>query len=155
MNKVYESENFEVSFRATSNTLSSVKIFTNNNSFQIEKQVSFDSEYKHISSLEYFAGSILSSVMLALLEQSKKRDVDIEEIEGVLRLTLKNPLSFIGVKGYDDEPFIEKICITVFLYLELEEKEFTNFCYTSLSKSPLYNTLKRTMDMEVTFKQLS
>ena len=73
INPLYESKIFDIKFRGTSNDLSSVKIYTNKNSFQIEKQISFDSEYKPISSLEYFAGSVLSSILLTFLEQSKKR----------------------------------------------------------------------------------
>jgi hypothetical protein len=146
-----ESRIFEMNFRGTSNDLSSVKIFTNKNSFQIEKQISFDSEYKQISSLEYFAGSVLSSILLALLEQGGSL---IEEMEGVLNLSLENPLSLVGVKGYEEDPFIRKITVTVFLYVDLEEDDFDDFCFGALKHSPIYNTLKRSMDLEVIFKKL-
>ncbi|MGJ9382073.1 hypothetical protein [Salipaludibacillus sp. CF4.18] len=73
VNTLYESRIFDMNFRGTSNDLSSVKIYTNKNSIQIEKQISFDSDDEKISSLEYFAGSVLSSIILTLLEQSKKR----------------------------------------------------------------------------------
>jgi 6-phosphogluconate dehydrogenase (decarboxylating) len=152
--ELYESRNFDMNFRGTSNDLSSVKIFTNKNSFQIEKQISFDSEYEQISSLEYFAGSVLSSILLTLLEQSKKTSSMIEEIEGVLNLSLENPLSMIGVKGYEEEPFIRKITVTVFLFVDLEDDDFDDFCFSALQNSPIYNTLKRSMELEVTFKKL-
>ncbi|MCQ6280253.1 OsmC family protein [Bacillus sp. EB600] len=154
INTLYESRIFDMNFRGTSNNLSSVKIFTNKNSFQIEKQISFDSEDKQISSLEYFAGSVLSSIILTLLEQSKKRGPMIEEIEGVLNLSLENPLSLVGVKGYDEEPFISKITLTVFLFVDLEDNDFDDFCVNALNNSPIYNTLKRSMELEVKFKRL-
>ncbi|MGG6310507.1 hypothetical protein [Paenibacillus macerans] len=154
INSLYESKMFDINFRGTSNNLSSVKIYTNKNSFQIEKQISFDSEYKPISSLEYFAGSVLSSILLSFLEQSKKRGSIIEEIEGVLNLSLENPLSMIGVKGYNEEPFIGKMTVTIFLYADLEDKAFDDFCFGALAKSPIYNTLKRSMELEVRFKKL-
>jgi hypothetical protein len=145
-----ESRVFEMSFRGTSDDLSSVKIFTNKNSFQIEKQISFDSEYEPISSIEYFAGSVLSSILLTLLEQSEM----IEEVEGVLNLSLENPLTLVGVKGYDEEPFIRKITVTVYLFVDLEDSDFDEFCFGALKLSPIYNTLKRSMDLEVIFKKL-
>jgi uncharacterized OsmC-like protein len=154
INTLYESSVFDMSFRGTSNDLSSVKIFTNKNSFQIEKQVSFDSEYEQISSLEYFAGSVLSSIILTLLEQSKKKGSIIEEIEGVLNLSLENPLSLLGVRGYDEEPCINRITVTVYLYAELEDSDLSDFCTKALNHSPVYNTLKRSMDLEVNFKKL-
>ncbi|MBP3952642.1 OsmC family protein [Bacillus suaedae] len=151
---LHESKVFDMSFRGTSNDLSSVKVYTNRSSFQIEKQVSFDSEYEQISSLEYFAGSVLSSILLTLLEQSKKKGSIIEEIEGVLNLSLDNPLSMLGVKGYDVEPCINKTTVTVYLYAELEENELSEFCTMALNHSPVYNTLKRSMELEVNFRRL-
>jgi len=153
-NPLYESQTFDISFRGTSNDLSAVKIYTNQNSFQIEKQISFDSAYKPISSLEYFAGSVLSSILLALLERSKKRGSIIEEIEGVLNLSLANPLSMIGVKGYEEEPLISKMTVTIFVYADLEGEAFDDFCWDALANSPIYNTLKRSMELEVVFKKL-
>jgi hypothetical protein len=149
-----ESKIFDISFRGTSNDLSSVNIYTNKNSVQIEKQISFDSEYKPISSVEYFAGSVLSSILLSFLEQSKKRGSIVEEIEGVLNLSLENPLSLIGVKGYEEEPFIPKMAVTVFIYVDLEGKAFDEFCWGALANSPIYNTLKRSMELDVVFKKL-
>ncbi|MEH7276086.1 OsmC family protein [Neobacillus vireti] len=154
LNTLYESRIFDMSFRGTSNDLSTVKIFTSKNSFEIEKQISFDSEYQQISSIEYFAGSVLSSILLTLLQQSEKRGSKIEEIEGVLNLTLENPLYLVGVKGYDQEPFIKKITVTVFLFLDLEDKDFNDFCFRALKNSPIYNTLKKSMELEVFFKKL-
>jgi uncharacterized OsmC-like protein len=154
INTIYESKIFDMSFRGTSNDLSSVKVYTNKNSFQIERQISFDSEDKDISSLEYFAGSILSSIILTLLEQSKKRGSIIEEMEGVLNLSLENPLSMVGVKGYDEEPIIRRITVTIFLYADLEDNDMDDFCSKALNQSPIYNTLKRSMELEVIFKKL-
>ena len=143
-----------MNFRGTSNDLSSVKIFTNENSFQIEKQISFDSECKQISSLEFFGGSVLSSIILTLLEHSKKRDSIIEEIEGVLNLSLENPLSLVGVKGYDEEPIIRKITVTVFLFVDLEDNDFDDFCFRALNNSPIYNTLKNQWNLKSYLKSL-
>ncbi|WP_235846513.1 OsmC family protein [Neobacillus drentensis] len=131
-----------------------MKIFTSKSSFQIEKQISFDLENKQITSLEYFAGSVLSSIILTLLEQSKKRGSIIEEIEGVLNLSLENPLSLVGVKGYDEEPFIRNITVTVFLFVDLEDNDFDEFTFNALKNSPIYNTLKRSMGLEIIFKKL-
>lgn len=155
MKQLYESRVFDMSFRGTSNDLASVKIYTNKNSFQIEKQISFDSDYQPISSLEYFAGSVLSSILLSLLEQSTKRGSIIEEIEGVLNLSLENPLSLLGVKGYEEEPSISQMTVNVFLYADLEDKAFDDFCLGALANSPIYNTLKRAMKLEVLFKKLT
>ena len=153
-NPIYESKSFDMSFRATSNDLSSAKVFTNKTGFQVEKQISFDSEYEQITSIEYFAGSVLSSILLTLLEQSKKRGSIVEEIEGVLHLALENPLTLVGVRGYDEEPFIRNISVTVFLFADLEDDDFNDFCNTALKNSPVYNTLKRSMEIEVVFKRL-
>lgn len=151
---VYESTRFDMAYRGTSNDLASVKIYTNKNQFQVEKQISFDSEYTPVSSLDYFAGSVLSSILLSLLEHSKKRGFILEELEGVLNLSLENPLSMLGVKGYDEEPVIRNMTVTVYVYVDLEDKAFEEFCWGALAQSPIYNTLKRSMELEVQFKKL-
>lgn len=151
---LYESKMFDMNFRGTSNDLSSVKIYTNKNSVQIDKQISFDSEYKPITSLEYFAGSVLSSILLSFLERSNKKGSVVEEIEGVLNLSLENPLFLLGVKGYEEEPLISKMTVTVFLYVDLEDKAFDDYCLNALAHCPIYNTLKRSMALEVLFKKL-
>ena len=153
-NPLYESHMYVAAFRGTSIDLSTVKIYTNKNSIPIEKQISFDSEYEPVTSLEYFAGSVLSSILLSLLEQSKRRGSIIEEIEGVLNLSLENPLSMIGVRGYEEEPLIRKMSVTVYLYADLEDGALDEFCLGALAKSPIYNTLKRSMELEVQFKRL-
>ncbi|PZD96518.1 hypothetical protein DNH61_06840 [Paenibacillus sambharensis] len=151
---LYESRFYDMKFRGTSNDLATVKIYTSKNSFQIEKQISFDSDYEPVSSMEYFAGSVLSSILLTLLEQSKRSGLIIEEVEGVLNLSLENPLTLVGVRGYDEEPAIRKIAVTVFLFVELEDQDFDDFCFRALRKSPIYNTLMRSMELEVMFKKL-
>jgi uncharacterized OsmC-like protein len=151
---LYESGTFDMSFRGTSQDLISVKIYTTKNSFQTEKQVSFDSEYSQITSLEYFAGSVLSSIILTLLEQSKKSGSIIEEIEGVLTLSLENPLTFVGVKGYNEEPCIRKITVTIFILIDPDFSEFNRFCNMALKNSPIYNTIKKSMDIELIVKRI-
>lgn len=152
---LYESKMYEMTFRGTSNDISSVNVYTNKNSIHIEKQLSFDSEFERISSMEYFAGSVLSSILLTLLEQSKKQGSIIEEIEGVLNLSLENPLTLVGVRGYNEEPVIRKITVTVFVYADLEDTALDDFCMKALKHSPIYNTLKKSMEFDVTFKQLA
>ena len=67
---------------------------------------------------------------------------------------MENPLSLLGVRGYDEEPFIRKITVTVFLFADLEDNDFDDFCSRALNNSPIYNTLKRSMELEVIFKKL-
>jgi len=149
-----ESEKFAMRFRGTVHDLRSVKFYTNKNSIQIKKQISFDSESAQISSIEYFAASLLSSILLTLLEQSKKQEVLIEDIEGVLKFSLENPLSLVGVKGYEEEPSIRQMNVTIFLYAHLDDDHFEIFCNEALQKSPLYNTFKRSMELDVVFKNI-
>ncbi|RKD24516.1 hypothetical protein BEP19_09025 [Ammoniphilus oxalaticus] len=149
---VDESKHYTMRFRCATQDLSSVKFYTTKNSIEIEQQISFDREYEPISAIEYFAGSALSSILLTLLEYSRKQGSIIEEIEGVLDVLLENPLTMIGVKGYEEEPFIRKMTVTVFLYANLEDDALNEFCAKALQFSPVYNTLKKAVEFEVIFK---
>jgi hypothetical protein len=52
------------------------------------------------------------------------------------------------------QQFIGKITIIVYLFVDLEENEFDDFCFRTLTHSPIYNTLKRSMEFVVKFKKL-
>ncbi|WP_232490211.1 hypothetical protein [Neobacillus cucumis] len=69
-----------------------------------------------------------------------------------MNLSLENPLSLVGVKGYDEEPFIRKITETVFLFVEMEDNDFDDFCFSALKNPPIFNTLKRSMELEVKYR---
>lgn len=150
MSSIYESTNYNLSYRGIL-TNNEFKLYTTNNSINVSSEISFDINADYASSINYFATSILGGIAHSIVSQSKQLNIDIEELEGKIHLNLKNPLSLIGVKGYDEEPKIDFCNITYYLYADYDENDLLKFCNTALNKSFIYNTLKHVINFDIKF----
>ena len=150
MTNLYESNNYDLSFRGILSN-NNFKLYTNNDSLTISSDISFDINSDYRSSINYFAASILGGIVQTIIKESKHSNIDIEELEGKIHIVLKNPLTLLNVKGYDEEPKIDSCVITYYLYADIDETNLIEFCNLSLKKSFIYNTLKNVINFEIKF----
>lgn len=150
MTNLYESNNYDLSFRGILSN-NDFKLYTNNDNITISSDISFDINADYRSSINYFAASILGGISQTIIKESKRSDIDIEELEGKIHLVLKNPLTLLNVKGYDEEPKIDSCIITYYLYADIDETNLIEFCNLSLKKSFIYNTLKNVINFKIKF----
>ena len=150
MTNLYESNNYDLSFRGILSN-NNFKLYTNNDNITISSDISFDINADYRSSINYFAASILGGISQTIIKESKHSDIDIEELEGKIHLVLKNPLTLLNVKGYDEEPKIDSCIITYYLYADIDETNLIEFCNLSLKKSFIYNTLKNVINFKIKF----
>lgn len=150
MTNLYESNNYDLSFRGILSN-NNFKLYTNNDNITISSDISFDINADYRSSINYFAASILGGIAQTIIKESKHSDIDIEELEGKIHLVLKNPLTLLNVKGYNEKPKIDSCLITYYLYADIDEKNLIEFCNSSLKKSFIYNTLKNVINFEIKF----
>lgn len=154
MNNLYESYNYDVSYRATWNYENIVKVFTDKDYIKVNAPISFDIDEKNETSFNYFATSIISGIIYSIVSKAKEEKLDIQDIEGKIKLTLKNPLTLLEVKGYYEKPKIENIEVTIYFYLELFDNELDEFLKRSIDNCFIYNTLKDAIDIKLNFKQV-
>ena len=150
MTNLYESNNYDLSFRGILSN-NNFKLYTTNNNITISSDINFDINSDYRSSINYFAASILGGIAQTIIKESKHSDIDIEELEGKIHIVLKNPLTLLNVKGYDEEPKIDSCVITYYLYADIDETNLIEFCNLSLKKSFIYNTLKNVINFEIKF----
>ena len=150
MTNLYESNNYDISFRGIL-TNNDFKLYTNNDIIPVSTDISFDVNADYRSSINYFAASILGGIAHAVIMSCKRSNIEVEELEGKIHLLIKNPLTLLNVKGYNEEPKIEKCEITYYLYSDADEDLLLKFCYSSLKNSFIYNTLKNIIDFEIKF----
>lgn len=150
MTNLYESNNYDISFRGIL-TNNDFKLYTNNDIIPVSTDISFDVNADYRSSINYFAASILGGIAHAVIMSCKRSNIEVEELEGKIHLLIKNPLTLLNVKGYNEEPKIEKCEITYYLYADADEDLLLKFCYLSLKNSFIYNTLKSTINFEIKF----
>lgn len=150
MTNLYESNNYDLSFRGILSN-NDFKLYTNNDSIIISSDISFDINADYRSSINYFAASILGGIVQTIIKESKHSNIDIEELEGKIHIVLKNPLTLLNVKGYNEEPKIDSCVITYYIYADIDETNLIEFCNLSLKKSFIYNTLKNVINFEIKF----
>ena len=147
MTNLYESNNYDLSFRGILSK-QDFKLYTNTNNILVSSDINFDMNADYKSSINYFSASILGGIAHTIIKESKHSDIEIEELEGKIHLVLKNPLTLLNVKGYDEEPKIENCSITYYLYADTEE-QLIEFCNKALRKSFIYNTLKNVINLDI------
>ena len=130
MSSLYESYNYDVSYRAIVNSNNVVKVFTERDYIEVNSQISFDIEDSSNTSFNYFTSSIIS---------------------GIIKIKLKNPLTVLAVNGYTEEAKIDSCEITIYLFSDLEDDELVDFCKKSLNSCFIYNTLKDVIDINIKF----
>ena len=150
MTNLYESNNYDLSFRGILSN-NDFKLYTNNDNITISSDISFDINADYRSSINYFAASILGGISQTIIKESKHSDIDIEELEGKIHIVLKNPLTLLNVRGYNEEPKVDSCAITYYLYADIDETNLLEFCNLSLKKSFIYNTLKNVINFEIKF----
>lgn len=154
MSDLYESYNYEVSYRAVLNLDDSIKVFTDKDVIEVSNSISFDIEKNYKTSFNYFSVSILSDIMYGLLLESKKENLDLQDVEGRINVNLKNPLTILDVKGYNEKSKIDRISLTIYFYLELFDKKLDDFLKKVLDNCFIYNSIKDCVNIDVKFKQI-
>ena len=150
MTNLYESNNYDLSFRGILSN-NDFKLYTNNDTITISSDINFDINSDYRSSINYLSSSILGGIAHTIINESKHSNIDIEELEGKIHIVLKNPLTLLNVRGYNEEPKVDSCTITYYLYADIDETNLIEFCNLSLKKSFIYNTLKNVINFKIKF----
>ena len=153
MYHVPESECFTAKYRAVLRG-EEIKLFTPNDSISLYSQVNFDNQSLQKSAVDYFAVSILGGILSSVKAQFAQQRADIVEMEGKIWLNLANPLTLLGVHGYDEPPHITDCKIKIFISSDLDDQTFDKLTEAALRNCFIYNTLNKTFSFTVLFEQV-
>lgn len=153
MYNVPESEYFTAKYRAVLRG-EEIKLFTPNDSISLYSQVNFDNQSLQKSAVDYFAVSILGGILNSIKAHFAQQRADIVEMEGKIWLNLTNPLTLLGVRGYNEHPQITDCKIKIFISSDLDDQTFAHLTQTALRNCFIYNTLNKTFSFTVLFEQV-
>lgn len=148
---VRESEIYEKKYRLIA-VNNGVKAYNEKISININENISFDSKKEEFTSLDHFVASIVSDLLITIDKYAKKQGETIMDLESQTVVTVKNPLSLLAVKGFDDLPYIESIKIKIYLYTFMEADKAETYFRNIISKCLIYNTLKDRLDISIEFE---
>ncbi len=132
---------FSKSFRAVVFN-EDVKVYNEKTSVSIDQAISFDSEKDEFTSTDLFVSSIVSEILLTMINLAKKRGEILQDIEAKADLEISNPMYLLNVIGYEDPGLIEKLDIDVYFFSFLEGEELDEFLEEVLKRTLIYNTFK-------------
>ncbi|MDU5535828.1 MAG: OsmC family peroxiredoxin, partial [Anaerococcus sp.] len=130
---------FSKSFRAVVFD-NDVKVYNEKTSVSIDQSISFDSEKDKFTSIDLFVSSIVSEILLTMINLAKKRGEILQDIEAKADLEILNPMYLLNVIGYEDPGIIEKLEIDIYFFSFLGDKELDDFLNEVLKRTLIYNT---------------
>lgn len=132
---------FSKSFRAVVFD-NDVKVYNEKTSVTIDQAISFDSEKDKFTSIDLFVSSIVSEILLTMINLAKKRGEILQDIEAKAYLEILNPMYLLNVIGYEDPGIIEKLEIDIYFFSFLGDKELNDFLDEVLKRTLIYNTFQ-------------
>ncbi len=137
--------------RVASTAGDKVAAYVRGERFEIGAALTFDEKYRGVSALEALAGALAADVVNGLRLRARQRRLELGEIEGVVKLWLVNPLTFLEVLGEAGDPAIERLHLQLYLSTLEPESAIRELLDYTLTRSPLYLTLLKAAKVEVAF----
>ena len=120
--------------------------------FEVGAPLSFDSAYDGVTAVEQLLGAMGADLVNGLLARAKKRRVEIDSAEATVEATLNNPLMYLDVVGAQGTTAIERVVARVYINTFAQESEIQELWAAMLERSPLVNTLKQAVKLDLSFK---
>lgn len=127
-------------------------VYVRKHQFRVGVPLQFDPEYQHITALEYALSSLAADVVGGLQVVSHRRRLKLDCIEAVASGELNNPLTYLGVVGETGNPSLEHVNMTVYVSSTAKEEDVRQIWEEVLQKSPLVQTLKPTVKLDIVLK---
>ncbi len=140
------------SARVTSRPDGRADVRVRKRSFEVGAPLSFDNAYEGVTAVEQTLGALGADLVNGLLARAKKRRVEIDSAEATVEAALDNPLTYLDVVGEQGTTAIKSISARVYVSSFAAESEIKSLWAEMLERSPLVNTLKHAVKLDLSFK---
>lgn len=124
-------------------------VYVRRHRFEVGVPLQFDDEYPLVTALEHALGALAADVVVGLRRVAKRRRVDVDRVEAIVRAQVDNPLTFLQVVGEDGDPGLERIAIKVYVSSVDPLERVEEVWQEALSISPLARTFARSVALEL------
>lgn len=126
--------------------------FVRQQRLEIGRPLSFDEKYEGITAIEAFAGALMADIINGLQLRAKERRIEIERVEGVVKIWLKNALTFLPVVGEEGDPSVESASVQLYVSTLAPEEAVRSLLEETLARAPIYLTLRKAATVSVNFQ---
>ena len=127
------------------------RVYARNHTFSVGKQASFEPTDPQPSAVEVLLGALGADVVGGFEAEAARRRVPIDGLEMRLSCRLDNALTHLGVIGEEGHPGIASIQGTLYVTVDADANTVDDaldaLWRATLERSPLVNTLKRSVEL--------
>ena len=138
--------------RIASTSTDLVTAYVRRQRWEIGRPITFDEQYSSITALEAFASAFAADIMNGLRLRAKNKRVEILQLEAVVKVWLRNPLTFLEVVGEDGDASIQSLRLQLYVSTVEPEEKVRELLQKTLACSPLYLTLAKAAEVQVDFE---
>jgi uncharacterized OsmC-like protein len=128
------------------------RAYTRNHSFVVGGQASFAESSQHPMATDYLLGALGGDLISGFSAIAKRRGLVVDAIEARVSGQLNNPLVVLGVVGETGHPGFQAISATLYVSVDADEALLEEVWQETLNRSPLVNTLNRSVDLALELK---
>lgn len=126
----------------------SAKVHTRNHTFQVGQPADFSPKVDAPSAVDYLLASLAGSITVGFKAQASKRNVTIDNDELTLKGSLENVLYHMELED-EGSPRMNNIQGTYYVSSPDDEELLEELWENTLKRSPIYQTLKDTVEIEL------
>jgi uncharacterized OsmC-like protein len=124
-------------------------VYARTNSFVVGRPASFRQTDEHPSAVEYLLGALGADITGGFQIVAEQRSIQIDDMEMRLSGRLGNALVHIGVIGEEGDPGFAEITGTLYVRANADESALREVWQTTLARSPVFNTLKKSVQLKL------
>jgi hypothetical protein len=140
------------SLRVRSDGIDRATVYTRHNQFTVGAPLSFDREYDRTTALEQALGALGADVVNGFTVLADRERVEIDDVEATVQAELDNALTYLGVVGEEGDPGLTRVEVKVYASSPAHEPTVRKVWEKARRRSPLVNTLRACVDLELSLK---
>ena len=138
--------------RIASTGAESVTAYARRHRWELGRPITFDEQYPSITALEAFSAAFAADIINGLRLRAKNQRVEIAQIEAVVKVWLRNPLTFLEVVGEGGDASIESLRLQLYVSTVDPEDVVRELLKKTMGCSPLYLTVSKAAQVHVDFE---
>lgn len=129
------------------------KVHSRNHTFIAGQPAEFSAKVEAPSAIDYLLASLASSIVVGFKAHSSRRNIIIDQMEMTLKGKLDNVLYHMEIED-EGSPKVTEIKGSFYVTSPNDEEELEEVWKVTLDRSPIYQTLKDTVKMNINFSNV-
>ncbi|MBB5173364.1 sulfurtransferase TusA family protein [Texcoconibacillus texcoconensis] len=143
-------KNYQWVVRTSNDEDLTAKVHSRNHSFTVGQPAEFSEKVEAPSAVDHLLASLSSCLVVGFKSHSSKRNITIDHTEMMLKGKLDNVLYHMELEDTGSPQIIE-VTGTFYVTSPNEEEELRDLWKLTIERSPIYQTLKHTIDIKINF----